>query len=107
MNADDTLTPLQRYRRDLWKALGERFTVEPIRQHSAEVYLSGFATVCVSVGENERVAVERYYDSELVNDRLGAHREYADLPPIAEVVTLAHQWLKSIRGDESIFGGIE
>lgn len=102
----DTLTPLQRYRRDLWKALGERFTVEPIRKHSAEVYLCGFATVAVSVGDNERVTIERYYDSEMVNDRLGRHHEFALVDP-AEIAALAWRWLASIRGDESLYGGIE
>jgi len=80
-----------------------------------EYYLNGFMTVQVSVGYDSRAArVERYYDSEMVNNMPG-HNVVKSFPvPIPYNAAFVQKFIKyaialkrSGVGDEAIFGGID
>jgi len=82
-----------------------------------EYYLSGFATVFCMVrldaNENE-VLIQRYYDSERMDTMTGNHIEKSmPLPEayspefVKEVVKECLRLQRSVRGDESIFGGMD
>ena len=80
-----------------------------------EYYLNGFMTVQVSVGYDSKAArVERYYDSEMVNNMPG-HNVVRSFPvPVPYSATFVQKFIKyaialkrSGQGDESIFGGID
>ena len=80
-----------------------------------EYYLNGFATVFCSIDlDNDRVLIQRYYDSERLDTMKGNHVELSiPLPEIYSadfvqgVVAKCLKLQKSIRGDESIFGGMD
>lgn len=80
-----------------------------------EYYHNGFMTVQVSVGYDSRAArVERYYDSEMVNNMPG-HNVVRSFPvPIPYNAVFVQKFIRyaialkrSGVGDEAIFGGID
>lgn len=80
-----------------------------------EYYLNGFMTVQVSVGYDSKAArVERYYDSEMVNNMPG-HNVVKSFPvPIPYNAGFVQKFIKYAialkragQGDESLFGGID
>jgi len=82
-----------------------------------EYYLNGFATafcmVRLDANENE-VLIQRYYDSERMDNMTGRHVEKSiPLPEtyseefVKQIVKECLKLQRSIRGDESIFGGID
>jgi hypothetical protein len=101
-----TLSPLCRYRKDLFAKLENgRFYGNSYTPHSREVYFSGFATVQVSVSERE-VTIERYYDNETIDiDRHFSRSIPHDgetFPPVSEVCALAFRLLATVRSEEPI-----
>jgi hypothetical protein len=77
----------------------------------SEYYLWNFATIQCGV-RPDHVYVERYYDSERMDDM---HRKTQKIPLpdhydqnyVNTVVALCVKWQRSIKGDESIFGGMD
>lgn len=80
---------------------------ESSRDLSFEKYLWSFATVCLSIDTwNEKLTVERYYDSEIVNERRQVTEVY-DFKKLDMAIKKCHFLIKTIVNDEPILGGIE
>lgn len=80
-----------------------------------EFYMSGFVTVSIFISYDERAAiVERYYDSEMVDNIPGHHvNAKIPIPPqydpnfVKKLVAVCMKLKNAAAGDESIFGGID
>ena len=80
-----------------------------------EYYLNGFMTVQVSVGYDSKAArVERYYDSERVNNMPGHNVERSFPVPVPYNAAFVQKFIKYAialkragEGDESLFGGFD
>ena len=108
---------ITKVRKEVYAALAK----EGFRPHGdeprdyVEYYLNGFMTVQVSVGYDSKAArVERYYDSEMVNNMPG-HNVVKSFPvPIPYSPSFVQKFIKyaiALKragvGDEAIFGGID
>lgn len=114
---DDQEAVITKVKKEVYAALAK----EGFQPHGdeprdyVEYYHNGFMTVQVSVGYDSRAArVERYYDSEMVNNMPG-HNVVKSFPvPIPYNAAFVQKFIKyaialkrSGVGDESIFGGID
>jgi hypothetical protein len=80
-----------------------------------EYYLNGFVTVSLYISFDDRKAhIERYYDSEMVDNIPGHHIDKAiPIPPtyepefVQKLIKLCVGLKNRAQGDESIFGGID
>ena len=120
-NLSETTTshPHQKTKKDIYALLAKAgFRPEGSQPREyMEYYLNGFATVFCMVrldpNENE-VMIQRYYDSERLDSMKGYHIEKSiPLPEayteefVKEVVKECLRLQRSIRGDESIYGGMD
>ena len=114
---DDQEAVITKVKKEVYAALAK----EGFQPHGdqprdyVEYYLNGFMTVQVSVGYDSKAArVERYYDSEMVNNMAG-HNVVKSFPvPVPYNAAFVQKFIKyaialkrSGVGDESIFGGID
>ena len=80
-----------------------------------EFYMNGFVTVSIYISFDERAAiVERYYDSEMV-DNIPGHHVNAKIPIpsqydpnfVKKLVAVCMKLKNTAAGDEALFGGID
>lgn len=114
---DDQQATITKTKKEVFAALaadGFQHLGDEPRDHM-EYYLSGFVTVSIYISYDDNSAhVERYYDSEMVDNIPGHHidakipiPEKYDPAVSAKLIKLCKGLKKRSVGDESIFGGID